>query len=94
MTSYEFEVAAKNAVTQFIQEKHGETYGIREILILSMTDILGNKRAVMVDCGANHRYYEVTYGQAADLLWVDELDLVASQVGIPSAKLDFTVHQE
>ena len=71
MTSYEFEVAAKNALIQLIQACYGETYGIHEIHLTSLYHILGSKKCTAIDCGDNMRYYEVTYNAPKDEMYVD-----------------------
>lgn len=72
MTSYEFEVAAKNAVIKCIKEHHGERYTIEDINMVWFAHVLGNKKAILIDNGKNDRLYEVTYNAAKDELYVDE----------------------
>ena len=92
MTSYEFEVAAKNALIRLIQERYGETYGIHELHFTSFSHTLGNKKATLIDCGNNARYYEVTYDLDKHAMYVDMYEK-AHNVRIPGEELDFTVHE-
>ena len=71
MTSYEFEVAAKNAVIKVIKETYGEDFNIHEIHFTSFSHVLGDKKATMIDCGNNARYYEVTYDLSNNAMYVD-----------------------
>lgn len=71
MTSYEFEVAAKNAVIAVVQKKYGETYDITKIQTVWFAHVLGNKKAILIDNGMNMRMYEVTYNREKNELYVD-----------------------
>lgn len=71
MTSYEFEVAAKNAVIKVIKETYGEDFNIHEIHFTSFSYVLGDNKATMIDCGNNARYYEVTYDLLNNAMYVD-----------------------
>lgn len=71
MNSYEFEVAAKNAVIAVVQEKYGETYDIIQIQMVWFAHVLGNKKAILIDNGMNMRIYEVTYNREKNELYVD-----------------------
>ena len=71
MSSYEFEVAAKNAVIQVAQEKFGEKYDIRQIQMVWFAHVLGFKKAILIDSGENTRIYEVTYNRSKKELYVD-----------------------
>lgn len=71
MNSYEFEVAAKNAVIDVVQKKYGETYDITKIQMVWFAHVLGNKKAILIDLGTNARLYEVTYNYGKDELYVD-----------------------
>ena len=71
MTSYEFEVAAKNAVIAVVQEKYGERYDIAQIQMVWFAHILGYKKAILIDNSRNLRIYEVTYNSAKNELYVD-----------------------
>ena len=71
MTSYEFEVAAKNAVIKVVQSKYGEEYDITGIQMVWFAHILGYKKAILIDAGDNLRMYEVTYNRDRQELYVD-----------------------
>ncbi len=71
MNSYEFEVAAKNAVIAVVQKKYGETYDITKIQMVWFAHVLGNKKAILIDNGMNMRMYEVTYNREKNELYVD-----------------------
>lgn len=71
MTSYEFEVAAKNAVIDAILSLYDEEYTVRDIHVVWLTHVLGFKKCVLADCGPNTRLYEVTYSPAKDEMYVD-----------------------
>ena len=71
MTSYEFEVAAKNAVIKVIEERFGEYYDIRNIEVVWFAHTLGYKKAILVDMGKNLRIYEATYNRDKDEMYVD-----------------------
>ena len=84
LTSYEFEVASKNAVIKCIKEHHGEQYTIEDINMVWFAHVLGNKKAILIDNGKNDRLYEVTYNAAQDELYVDEYGKLNNTV-FPSA---------
>lgn len=84
MTSYEFEVAAKNAVIKCIKEHHNERYAIEDINMVWFAHVLGNKKAILIDNGKNDRLYEVTYNVIRDELYVDEYGKLNNTV-FPSA---------
>jgi hypothetical protein len=71
MTSYEFEVAAKNAVIKTIRQRYGEDYIIGDIQTVWFAHVLGYKKAIMIDNGPNLRLYEVTYNKHQNELYVD-----------------------
>ena len=71
MTTYEFEVAAKNAVIHIVSNEYYEEYGIEDISVVWMAHLLGSKKAILIDNGRNRRMYEVTYNAQNDELYVD-----------------------
>ena len=71
MNSYEFEVAAKNAVIKSIRKKYGEDYIIGEIQMVWFAHILGYKKSILIDMGPNNRIYEVTYNKLQNEMYVD-----------------------
>lgn len=80
MTSYEFEVAAKNAVIQAIKQNHDEIFTIEQVHMVWFAHVLGFKKAIMIDGGANNRLYEVTYNRDKNEMYVDEYDKVENTV--------------
>ncbi len=89
MTSYEFEVAAKNAVIKIIKEKYGEDYDISQISMVWFAHILGFKKAILIDAGENLRLYEVTYNRDKNELYVDAYE---KQENVKLVDIDTTVH--
>lgn len=71
MTSYEFEVAAKNAVIKIAKERYGEDYDITGVQMVWFAHILGYKKAILIDMGENLRLYEVTYNRDKNELYLD-----------------------
>ena len=71
MTSYEFEVAAKNAVIKVLKDDYNEEYNITQIQMVWFAHILGYKKAILIDLGNNLRIYEVTYNLAKNEMYVD-----------------------
>lgn len=71
MTSYEFEVAAKNAVIEVVKEDLHEDYTINDISLVWFSHILGRKKAILIDNGKNDRIYEVTYDYSKEQMYVD-----------------------
>lgn len=71
MTSYEFEVAAKNAVLRYCAKRYRERFSISEISLVWFAHVLGNKKAILIDNAANNRIYEVTYNAGKDEMYLD-----------------------
>lgn len=74
MTTYEFEVAAKNAVIEIAMNEYYDHFCIEDISVVWMAHILGNKKAMLIDNGNNRRYYEVTYNAKENEMYVDVYD--------------------
>lgn len=75
MTSYEFEVAAKNLVIEHNKEVHKRWFTIGDINIVWFTHILNNKKAILIDNDPeNNRMYEVTYNAAGGVFYFDEYE--------------------
>lgn len=72
MTSYKFEVAAKNAVMDVILKNHDEVFTIKDLSLVWFARILGYMKAIVIDNGVNNRLYEVTYNIDKDEMYVDE----------------------
>lgn len=80
MSTYEFEKAAKNAVIDVIHEKYGEAYVIEQINVVWMVHLLGYKKAILIDGGANQRIYEVTYNRDMEEMYVDAYEKASNSV--------------
>ena len=89
LTSYEFEVAAKNAVIDLIDEVYGEQYDISGIQMVWFGHIMGFKKAILIDVGENNRMYEVTYDRDRDFLYVDGYEKRCKR---EQHTIDITVH--
>lgn len=66
MTSYEFEVAAKNAIIDIFG-----ALKIEDIQLVWFTHTLGNKKCCLYISSMDTIYAEVTYSKEHDALWVD-----------------------
>ena len=71
MTTYDFEVAAKKAISQFVEDEYGENYDIEDISVVWMCHIIGFKKGLFIDSGKNNRYYEVTWNAPLQEMYVD-----------------------
>ena len=71
MTTYEFEVAAKRAIIDTVEDEYGERFKIEDISTVWLCHIIGNKKGLFIDSGRNTRYYEVTWNAPVSELYVD-----------------------
>ena len=70
MTSYEFEVAAKNALIEMLA-KRGIEAKIDELNLVWFTHLLGNKKCLIYgNCMAN-LYAEATYAHDTQIMYLD-----------------------
>lgn len=60
MNSYEFEIAAKNAVIELCKNNFNETYDILGIELIHLSTIGSNKKCALMDKGSCQRIYIVT----------------------------------
>ena len=60
MNSYEFEIAAKNAVIEFCKENFDETYNILDIELVHLSSIGRNKKCGLINKGSYQRIFIVT----------------------------------
>ncbi len=90
MTMYEFEVAAKNAVIKYCEEKLSETFEIQDISIVWACKTLGNKKAILIDNGNNNRLYECTFNGSRLEMYLDYYEKKENIV-IPLAEMKHTV---
>ena len=61
MNSYEFEIAAKNAVIELCKKNFNETYDILGIELIHLSTVGSNKKCALMDKGSVKRIYIVTY---------------------------------
>lgn len=81
VTSYEFNVAAKNAVIQKLKEQYNEAFTIDHIQTVWFAHVLGNKKAIMIDDDPkNKRMYEVTLRDGNTVLFVDVYEKTSNTV--------------
>lgn len=70
MTSYEFEVAAKNVVIDMLAKRSIEA-GIEDLNLVWFTHLLGNKKCMVYgECMAN-LYAEITYALDSQMVYAD-----------------------
>ena len=70
MTSYEYEVAAKNAVIEVMKER-GVEINITDLQLVWFAHIVGNKKCLIWGPPMGNHYAEVTYVQISDMIYVD-----------------------
>ena len=80
MSSYEFEVAAKNAVKEVCLKYYGEVYGIKDIQMVWFSHILGFKKAILINNGPDLRIFEVTYNRDKNEMYVDSYSKTSNDV--------------
>lgn len=71
MTTYEFEVAAKKAIIESVEDEYGEKYDISDISTVWLCHIIWNKKGLFIDNGKNTRYYEVTWNAPIEEMYID-----------------------
>ena len=79
MTSYEFEVAAKNAVIDAIAWD-GDDPDISALELVWFTHVLGNKKCLIWGRPMGAMYAEVTYNKETGEMYVDVYTKVAHRV--------------
>ena len=72
MNSYEFEIAAKNAVIEFCKTNFNETYDILGIELVHLSTVGQNKKCALMDKGSKKRIYIVTLNNGKFLVEVYE----------------------
>ena len=70
MTSYQFEIVAKNAVIDMLAE-HGITLKISDLQLVWFAHIIGSKKCLIWAPAMRNKYAEVTYSLETDMLYVD-----------------------
>lgn len=91
MSSYDFCVAAKNAIIKVAKEKYGEDYRIEDVQVVWMVHLLGFKKGIYIDSGDNQRIYEVTYNRDRNEMYVDAYEKQSNTV-VDRTKIDTVVH--
>lgn len=71
MTSYEFEVAAKNAVAKVLEEDYDIMVSIKDLELVWFTHVIGNKKCMIYGREMGILYAEVTYVKDAMTMYVD-----------------------
>ena len=91
MTSYEFEVAAKNAVIEVIREFYGYETDIKRLQLVWFAHILGHKKAIIFELndGSCH-IFEVTYDREKNNMYVDSYIKKSNTVLVD---IDTAVHE-
>lgn len=70
MTTYEFEVAAKNAVIDFARDRLDLDLMIEDVDVVWMTHVLGFKKCLLFSKRIPF-YCEVTYNLKQDVIYLD-----------------------
>lgn len=68
MNSYEFEIAAKNAVIELCKKNFNETYDILGIELIHLSTVGKNKKCALMDKGSQQRIYIVTLNEGEFLV--------------------------
>ena len=70
MTSYEFEVAAKNVVIDMLA-KRGIEVKIQDLNLVWFTHLLGNKKCMIWGEPMANLYAEITYARDSQMVYAD-----------------------
>ena len=90
MTSYDFEVAAKNFAIGVLKER-GCDVTIEDLQLVWFAHLLGNKKCLLYCPQMGKRYIEITYSQESDMFYIDlyeKLDHIDAHL----VKADFKAH--
>ena len=90
MTSYEFEVAAKNAVIDVMKER-GVEMNITDLQLVWFAHILGSKKCLVWGQPMMNKYAEVTYSLESDIFYVDLYEKIQHK-DIQYFNADFRAH--
>lgn len=88
MTNYEFEKAAKNAVTDILKNKYNIETSLEKLQIVWFSYTLGFKKCTLYEPGIGSYYAEVTFNRDADEIYVD-IYLKQSNTKIPASEFNF-----
>lgn len=90
MTSYEFEVAAKNAVICML-ENRGIEADITDLHLTWFVHLIGNKKCMVWGPPMGKMYAEVTYSLESSLMYVDLYEKI-DHTEMHDYELDTEVH--
>ena len=90
MTSYDFEVAAKNAVIELLRGRGIETT-IVELQLVWFAHIVGSKKCLIWCPAMMNKYAEVTYAMDSERIYVDLYEKIEHKE-INSFNADFQAH--
>jgi len=71
MTSYEYQVKAKNELIKILKEKYDETLTIEELHLVWFSKVLQNFKCIIIDLNDNQRMYECTYNGDKKEMYLD-----------------------
>ncbi len=91
MTSYEFEIAAKNALIKVLKSQYGIDATIDMLNFVWFTHVLGYKKACIYGLVMGKLYAEVTYNLDNDDMYVD-VYTKTSNVKFTKDDMDFVAH--
>lgn len=72
MNSYEFEIAAKNAVIELCKQSFNESYNLLGIELMHLSTVGSNKKCALMDKGSQKRIYIVTLNNGEFLVEIYE----------------------
>ena len=91
MTSYEFEVAAKNALLKVLENEYSMMLSIKDLSLVWFGYIVGNMKCLIYSREMGKLYAEVTWVKEHQTMYVD-VYRKASHNGFPADALDFEAH--
>lgn len=71
MTSYKFEVIAKNEIIRLLKGLFNEDFSIDQVQLVWFSKVLNHWKGTFIDNGSNNRYYEVTYNRMTNEMYFD-----------------------
>lgn len=90
LTSYEFEVAAKNAVINVLRE-YDIDVSIEDLHLTWFVHLIGNKKCMVWGKPMGKMYAEITYSLESDVMYVDLYEKKDHRE-LHAYELDTTVH--
>ena len=89
MTSYEFEVAAKNALIKVLEDDFDIMLSIGDLELVWFAHTVGNKKCLIWGREMGNLYAEVTWYKEHQTMYVD-IYRKAQHYGFPASALDFS----